>query len=174
MNLNPIVEIVLRVTCVYLFMVFAIRVFGKKELSQLSTTDLVFIVLISNAVQNAMVGSDSSLQGGLIAAAVLFILNYALKLLMYRSIRIKELIEDKPIILVHDGKVDIEHMHAIRMTLDELEEAVREHGVESYKEVKLAIMEVDGNVSVISGNDNKLKQTHHKYRRRHKTLTRGA
>ena len=174
MNLNPIIEIIIRVTCVYLFMVFAIRVFGKKELSQLSTTDLVFIVLISNAVQNAMVGSDSSLKGGLIAAAVLFILNYLLKLLMYRSSQFKELIEDKPTILVHNGKVDIEHMHTIRMTLDELEEAVREHGVESYKEVKLAILEVDGNVSVISGNDDKLKQTHHKYRRRHKTLTRSA
>ncbi|MDB5013617.1 MAG: hypothetical protein JWQ25_1819 [Daejeonella sp.] len=174
MTLNPFVEIIIRVTCVYLFMVFAIRVFGKKELSQLSTTDLVFIVLISNAVQNAMVGSDSSLQGGLIAAAVLFILNYALKLLMYRSSQLKELIEDKPVILVHEGKVDIDHMYAIRMTLEELEEAVREHGVESYKEVKLAILEVDGNVSVISGNDDRLKQTHHKYRRRHKTLTRSA
>lgn len=174
MALNPFVEIILRVTCVYLFMVFAIRVFGKKELTQLSTTDLVFIVLISNAVQNAMVGSDSSLQGGLIAAAVLFILNFLLKLLMYRSSRIKELIEDKPMILVHDGKVDIEHMHAIRMTMEELEEAIREHGVENYKSVKLAILEVDGNVSVISDDNGKLKQTHHKYRRKHKTLTRSA
>ncbi|MDB5119713.1 MAG: hypothetical protein JWN56_931 [Sphingobacteriales bacterium] len=174
MTLNPFFEIIIRVICVYLFMVFAIRIFGKKELSQLSTTDLVFIVLISNAVQNAMVGSDSSLKGGLIAASVLFILNFALKLLMYRSSEIKDLIEDKPVILVHDGKVDIEHMHSIRMTLEELEEAVREHGVESYKEVKLAILEVDGNVSVISGNDDRLKQTHHKYRRRHKTLTRSA
>jgi uncharacterized membrane protein YcaP (DUF421 family) len=172
MHLNPYLEIILRSAAVYMFMVAAIRFFGKKELSQLSTTDLVFIILISNSVQNAMVGSDSSLGGGILAAIVLFSLNYVLKLLMYRSKGIKELIEDRPVILIHDGKVDIENMHKVKIAMDELEEAVREHGVENCKQVKLAILEVDGNISVISGEDNKLKQTHHKYRRRHKTLAR--
>lgn len=174
MHLNPTLEIILRSAAVYFFMVAAIRLFGKKELSQLSTTDLVFIVLISNSVQNAMVGSDSSLIGGLIAASVLFILNYLLKLIMYRSSNLKEIIEGKPIILVHNSTVDIDNMHKVKITLDELEEAIREHGAESYKEVKLAMLEVDGNISVISGNENNLKQTYHKYHRRHKTLTRSS
>jgi uncharacterized membrane protein YcaP (DUF421 family) len=69
---------------VYLFIIIAIRLFGKKELAQLSIIDLVFILLISNAVQNAMVGSDSSLTGGLVAASALFIINYLFKYLMYR------------------------------------------------------------------------------------------
>ncbi len=172
MHLNPYLEIILRSATVYLFMVAAIRIFGKKELSQLSTTDLVFIILISNAVQNAMVGSDTSLGGGVLAATILFSLNYVLKLTMYRSKVIRELIEDKPVILIHDGKIDIDNMHKVKIVMDELEEAVREHGVETYKLVKLAILEVDGNISIISGEDHKLKQTQYKSRRKHKTLVR--
>lgn len=172
-NMAPYLEIILRTSAVYLFMIAAIRLFGKKELSQLSTTDLVFIVLISNAVQNAMVGSNSSLTGGLLAALMLFALNFLLKLIMYRSGKFKTLIEDKPIILIHNGQVDMEHLLKIRLSLDELEQAIREHGVEHYKDVKLAMMEVDGNISIISGADgSSLKQTHHKIRRRQKSLPR--
>lgn len=172
MQINPYLEIILRSGAVYLFMVFAIRLFGKKELSQLSTTDLVFIVLISNAVQNAMVGANSSLAGGIIAASVLFSLNYILKLLMFHFSAFKELIEEKPVILVHNGKLDVSHLHLEKITMDELEEAVREHGIDSYKKVKLAILEVDGNISIISGEENNLKQTRYKYRRKHKSLMR--
>jgi uncharacterized membrane protein YcaP (DUF421 family) len=170
-DISSYAEIVLRSTAVYLFLVIAIRLFGKKELSQLSTTDLVFIVLISNSVQNAMVGSDSSLQGGIIAASVLFVLNYILKRVMYTSPQFKDAVEGKPVILVHEGKLDIDHLHKERITMDELEETIREHGVDSYKHVKLAIMEVDGNISVISGENNVLRQTHHKIKRRQKSLT---
>ncbi len=172
MDVQPYLEIIARSAAVYLFLVIAIRFFGKKELSQLSTTDLVFIVLISNSVQNAMVGSDSSLQGGILAATVLFLLSYVLKLIMYRSKGFKNAVEGKAVILVHSGKVDIDHLHRERITMDELEEAVREHGVDSYKHVKLAILEVDGNISVISGEESGLKQTHHKIKRRQKGLTR--
>jgi uncharacterized membrane protein YcaP (DUF421 family) len=172
--MNPYLDIVLRSAAVYGFMVLAIRFFGKKELSQLSTTDLVFIILISNSVQNAMVGSNSSLAGGLVAALVLFGLNHVLKLIMFRSAKFKALIEDKPIILIHEGTVDQEHLTRTRITHDELEQAIREHGVQEIADVKLAILEVDGNISVISGEGKNLKQSRHKYRRLHKTLTRGA
>lgn len=172
MELNPYLDIVLRSTAVYFFMVMAIRLFGKKELSQLSTTDLVFIVLISNAVQNAMVGANSSLTGGIMAASVLFTLNYLLKLLMFRSAAIKDLIEGKPVILIYHGKVDVTNLHQEKISMDELEEAIREHGIDSYKDVKLAILEVDGNISVISGEENQLKQTRYKHRRKNKSLTR--
>jgi len=131
-------------------MVLAIRFFGKKELSQLSTTDLVFIVLISNSVQNSMVGSNSSLSGGIVAATVLFCLNYLMKFLMYRSSSVKNLIEGKPVILIYHGKIDIAHLHQESISMDEIEEAIREHGIDSYKSVKLAILEVDGNISVIA------------------------
>ncbi len=170
MDINPYLDIIIRCIGVYLFMVLAIRFFGKKELSQLSTTDLVFIVLISNSVQNSMVGSNSSLSGGLVAASVLFIINYLLKLLMYQSPGVKDLIEGKPVILVYHGKIDIAHLHQESISMDELEEAIREHGIDSYKHVQLAILEVDGNISVISGENDKLKQSQYKHRRKSKNL----
>ena len=166
--MNPYLDIIIRSVCVYLFMIIAIRLFGKKELSQLNTADIILILLISNAVQNAMVGSNSSLQGGLVAALVLFVLNFILKKIMYNSKTITDLVQDKPEILIHDGTIDFKALSKLQITSQELEEAIREHGVETYKEVKLAMMEIDGNISVISG-DKTLKQTHHK-RKIHKTL----
>ena len=85
LHLPDWLEIIVRVLSVYFFMIIAIRLFGKKELAQLSVTDLVFILLISNAVQNAMVGADSSLSGGLIAALALFAANYTLKKILYKT-----------------------------------------------------------------------------------------
>jgi uncharacterized membrane protein YcaP (DUF421 family) len=150
-------------------MVVALRVFGKKELSQLNTADVILILLISNSVQNAMVGSNTSLLGGLAAALVLFIFNYALKRLMYRYKELSDLVQDKPEILIHNGKTEYKTLAKLGISSDEIEEAMREHGVEHYNDVKLAMLEVDGNISIISGKTN-LKQSHHK-RRIHKTLS---
>ena len=129
-------DILLRVSVVYLFMVAAIRLFGKKELSQLSVTDLVFILLISNAVQNAMLGPDTSLVGGVLAALCLFVLNYLLKLLMYRSKKVKSLIEGEPVMLVYKGNLIEDNMAKEKITRDELEAVVREHGVSSIENVE--------------------------------------
>ena len=86
--MSPYLEILLRSVCVYLVIVLAIRLFGKKELAQLSVVDLVFILLISNSVQNAMVGDNSTLQGGLVAAVALFLTNFVLKTLLYQIGRV--------------------------------------------------------------------------------------
>jgi len=166
--MNPYLDIVIRSVCVYFFMVIALRVFGKKELSQLNTADIILILLISNAVQNAMVGENTSLYGGITAAIALFIANLLFKRIMIKSKFIKGLIQDKPEILIHDGKTDFKALAQLGISSEELDEAIREHGVESYKEVKLAMFEIDGNISIISGDKN-LKQTHHK-RKIHKTL----
>jgi uncharacterized membrane protein YcaP (DUF421 family) len=77
--MNPYLEIITRSVCVYLFMIIALRIFGKKELSQLNTADVILILLISNSVQNAMVGSNSSLLGGIVAAFALFLINLLFK-----------------------------------------------------------------------------------------------
>ena len=82
--MNPYLDIILRSVSVYLFMIIALRIFGKKELSQLNTADVILILLISNSVQNAMVGNNTSLWGGLAAATVLFTINLILKKLMYK------------------------------------------------------------------------------------------
>lgn len=166
--MNPYLDIVIRSVTVYLFMVMALRVFGKKELSQLNTADVILILLISNSVQNAMVGNNTSLWGGIIAAVALFIINLIFKKVMSKSNFIKELVQDKPEILVHDGKIDFKTLARLDISSEELQEAMREHGVEHYKDVKLAMFEIDGNISIITGNEH-LKQTKHK-RRVHKTL----
>ena len=166
--MNEYLEIVIRSISVYFFMLIALRIFGKKELSQLNTVDIILILLISNAVQNAMVGADTSLVGGIIAAFALFCINFIFKKVMLKSSFIKNLVQDKPEILIHNGKTEFETLARLGITSDELEEAIREHGVEHYNEVKLAMFEIDGNISVISGNEN-LRQTKHKHRI-HKSL----
>lgn len=166
--MNPYPDIVIRSVSVYLFMVIALRIFGKKELSQLNTADIILILLISNAVQNAMVGDNVSLLGGITAAVALFVVNFIFKKVMARSTFIKNLIQDKPEILIHNGKIDFKTLARLGISSGEMEEAMREHGIEHYRDVKLAMFEIDGNISIISG-DKTLHQTHHK-RKIHKTL----
>ncbi|MFN8236881.1 MAG: DUF421 domain-containing protein [Chitinophagales bacterium] len=170
LDFHSLVAISLRSTAVYTFMIVAFRIFGKRELSQLSIADLVLIVLISNAVQNAMVGDDTSLLGGLTAAAVLFILNLVLGFLMFKFKGIRKLVQSEPVTLIYDGKVIETNLEKVLLSNDELQAAVREHGVAESKDVKLAILEVDGNISVISGDAHNLKRTQYKRKRHHKTM----
>jgi uncharacterized membrane protein YcaP (DUF421 family) len=165
---NDYLSIVISSVAVYLFMVFAIRLFGKKELSQLSVTDLVFILLISNSVQNAMVGSNTTLWGGLVAASALFIVNFLLKQAIYRFPSLNKLIQGEAIMLVYKGNIKIENMHRTRITHEELMEAVREHGVNSISDVDLAILEVDGNISILS---NDFHRKTNRKRKLHKAFT---
>lgn len=158
--MNPILDVVVRSICVYLFMVIAIRLFGKNQLSQLNAGDVVLLLLISNAVQNAMVGENTSLEGGIVAALVLFAANFTLKRLMFSSPSFASFMEADPVILVKDGVVDHVALRKVKISFDELNESIREHGVESIENVKLSILEVDGNISVIS-EDVKDKQTHY-------------
>lgn len=165
--MNPYFDIIIRSASVYLFMIIALRIFGKKELSQLNAADVILILLISNSVQNAMVGSDISLLGGLTAASVLFVINFGLKKLMYKSQKFSDFMQQKPQILIHDGKLDFETLSKLNISSDELQEAMREHGVEHFSDVKLAMLEIDGNISIISGQKN-LRQTHYKRLKRSK------
>ena len=143
-------KIILSSSAVYLFIIIAIRLFGKKELAQLSIIDLVFILLISNAVQNAMVGSDSSLSGGLVAATTLFIINYLFKFLLYRFPKLGNYVQGNEMLLIYKGQLNKANMDKARITHEELSEAVREHGVAEIRDVDLAVLEIDGNISIIS------------------------
>lgn len=170
--MNPYLDIVIRSAAVYLFMVIALRIFGKKELSQLNTADVILILLISNSVQNAMVGNNTTLWGGLAAATILFAINFILKKLIYRYKNFSNLMLEKPEILIHNGTLDFKNLSKLDITSDELKEAMREHGIEYFKDVKLAMLEIDGNISIISGERN-LKQTHYKRRKNHNNLIQG-
>ena len=156
---NQYLEIVGRSVAVYVFLIVAIRVFGKKELAQLSVVDLVFILLISNAVQNAMVGQDTSLQGGIVAAFALFASNFILKKVLYRSATINKMIQGDAILLIYKGEMQTLNCQKAEITLSELEAAVREHGVQNIQQVDLAMLEVDGNISIISNDFQKATTT---------------
>jgi uncharacterized membrane protein YcaP (DUF421 family) len=142
--------IVLSTACVYLFIVIAMRLFGKTEVAQLSIIDLVFVMLLSNAVQNAMVGSDTSLAGGLVAAATLFVMDGLFKKCLYRIPWFSRFLQGDPVILIQKGQEQQRNMRRALISHDELMEALREHGVEDEGQVDYAVLEVDGNISVLS------------------------
>ena len=166
---NPYLLIVLSTVAVYIFIVLAIRLFGKKELSQLSVFDLVFILLISNAVQNAMVLGDNTLYGGLVAALVLFAVNYIFKKLQLRFPKFSHIIQGDAIMLAYHGKIIPSHLKMAGISEDEVMQAIREHGVGSVADVDLVILEVDGNISVLSHDFTKRS---HRSRRAHKVVSR--
>lgn len=166
--MNDIFSIALRSAIVYLCILLFIRIFGKKELSQLSVIDLVFILLISNSVQNAMVGNNSSLIGGLAAAITLFAINMLLRFFIFRFRPVEKLLEGEPLTLIYKGKILKMHLDEVQITIEELHATVREHGIEKIEEVDLAVLEADGNISILSRNF-----THQTIRKRkhHKTFS---
>ena len=145
----PNLAIILRSAVVYIVVIIGLRLLGKKHVAQLSIVDLVLILLISNAVQNAMVGDDSSLAGGIIAAVSLLVMNYLLSFLLYRFRLADKLFEGTPTLLVHNGQAILAHLAQEKITSDELDRVIREHGVDGIKAVKTAVMEVDGSISVV-------------------------
>lgn len=170
MTLFPYSDIIFRSIAVYFFMTIALRIFGKKELSQLNTADIILILLISNSVQNAMVGPDTSLWGGLVAALVLFVINFIIKKLTRKYKIFGELLLDKPEVLIHNGKLDFKTLSKLDISNEELKEAMREHGVEHFTEVKLCMLEIDGTISIISEDKKNLKQSHYKRKHNHKNF----
>lgn len=166
--MDPFLSIIIRTVIVYLAVVIAIRIFGKREISQLSVIDLVFILLISNAVQNAMVGPNTTLIGGLVAAGALFVVNRILGVVMFRSKKATQFLQGNPVLLIYHGRVYAKHLERAEISREELEAVVREHGVESLNQVDLAMLEADGNISVLS-NGFQRQSTHR--RRGHKVVS---
>lgn len=161
----------LKSIAIYLFILLALRLFGKKELAQLSVVDLVFILLISNSVQNAMVGPDNTLVGGIAAATGLFVINYIFKWLLRISPGFSRVVQGEEIMLIYQGKILNKHLERAMLSREELYACIREHGVEKVEDVDLAILEVDGNISVMTNN-----YTNRTVRKRkgHKVLTKPA
>jgi Predicted membrane protein len=114
-----------------------------------------------------MVGSDTSLAGGLIAAFVLFVVNFTFKQLIYRFPRFNRIIQGEPILLIYKGKLNHKNIEKAKLTLDEVREAIREHGVSYIEDVDLAVLEVDGNLSVLSDD---FKHRTYKKRKAHKSI----
>jgi uncharacterized membrane protein YcaP (DUF421 family) len=140
---------ILRSLLVYLAVLAALRLAGKRHVGQLSIVDFVLILLVSNSVQNAMVGSDTSLAGGLVAALTLVAVNLVLTKLVFRNERFGAMLEGEPALLVRNGQVNEGHLAREGIRPAELEAAIREHGFEDVRDCRSVIQEIDGSISVV-------------------------
>lgn len=142
-------DLILRAAVVYGFLLLMLRLTGKRQVGQLAPFDLVLLLILSNAVQNAMNGGDNSLLAGLILATTLLGLNALLGVLTYRSKRLEEIIEGRPEILIHNGKLFQPALDKACITQHELHAALRRAGCTTLEEVRLAMLENNGAISVI-------------------------
>jgi uncharacterized membrane protein YcaP (DUF421 family) len=152
-NWHTVLEIAGRTGAVYLLVLVGLRLTGKREVGQMTPFDLTLLLLLSNSVQNAMTGPDTSLLGGATAATVLLIVNFIVGRLSDKSKRFRKAVEGTPTILVHNGAIIQPHMTRECISIDELHRALREHGVDDINDVALAVLEVDGSISVLKYDD---------------------
>jgi uncharacterized membrane protein YcaP (DUF421 family) len=127
----------------------AFRLAGKRHISQLSLVDFALILLISNAVQNAMVGNDTSLVGGIVAALSLLTTNIILTRFIYKNKFSRDILIGEPKLLVRNSQIVVTALESEELSEEDLTEAIREHGFDSLKEIRTAILELDGSISVI-------------------------
>lgn len=145
----PIWQTIARTAIIYLVMLVGLRLAGKREIGQLTVFDLVVLLLISNSVQNAMVGDDRSVTGGLVAAAMLLLLDRGVSALGLRSPRLRRAIEGSPTLLILHGQLLRDHLRKEGLDEETLQAALREHGVQDSAEVEMAVLEIDGSISVV-------------------------
>jgi uncharacterized membrane protein YcaP (DUF421 family) len=141
-------ELILRAVIVYSLLMVLLRVTGKRQVGQLAPFDLVLLLVLSNAVQNAMNGGDNSVLAGIISAVTLILLNFALGYLTYRSKRLERVVEGKPEVLIHNGRLNEDVMARAQLTHHELNSALRQEGCISVAEVHCAILENNGSITV--------------------------
>jgi len=161
-----LLQIVLRTGVIYLLVLIGVRLSGKREVGQMTPFDLTLLLLLSNSVQNAMTGPDTSLLGGAVAASTLLVFNYLVADVSGGSRRFRKLVQGEPSLLVHDGKVIESHMEKERVSMDELHRALREHGIQSVDQVALSVLEVDGSISCLKYDEIKPDANTHLIRRR--------
>jgi uncharacterized membrane protein YcaP (DUF421 family) len=142
-------EFVLRATVIYVALMILLRLTGKRQVGQLAPFDLVLLLMLSNAVQNGMNGGDNSVIGAFILAGTLVALNYVVGYVTFHNKHIEQLVEGRPIILIHGGHVDRGAMRKAQMTMHELESALRAEGFCGPEDVRFALLENNGHVTVI-------------------------
>ncbi|HWZ97208.1 MAG TPA: YetF domain-containing protein [Candidatus Dormibacteraeota bacterium] len=145
----PILEKILRPIVVYAFLIVSLRLSGKRELVQLNPFDLVVLLTLSNTVQNAIIGDDNTVTGGIIGASSLLIVNYLVVRFLYNHRKLDQLVEGKSDILIEDGKVNTRHLKSELITMAQLEAAARKQGFESITEVQQCILEPGGTITFI-------------------------
>ena len=148
-NPSDLVQVLARTLVVYVALLLLLRASGKRQLGQMTPFDLVVLLVISNAVQNAMVGPDTSLAGGLLAATTLVGVNWLVDRLGLHSGWLRERLIGSPTLLVHEGRLLDDRLRREGIDRDEVMQALREHGIDDLRGVKMAALEVDGTISVV-------------------------
>jgi uncharacterized membrane protein YcaP (DUF421 family) len=143
----PIAEKILRPIIVYIFLIVGLRLSGKRELAQLNPFDLIVLLTLSNTVQNAIIGNDNSVSGGIIGAASLLAVNYLVVRFLYAHRKIDQLVEGRSDILIEDGKVHEQKLKRELITKEELAAAARKQGFDSLSEVQQCVLEPGGTLS---------------------------
>ena len=156
----PVIEKVIRTVIVYAFLLIGLRLAGKRELTQLNPFDLVVLLLLSNTVQNAIIGEDNSLVGGILGAATLLVLNGVLVRTLFHWGKL-DTIEGKPDLLIRNGRVQRDHLERELITLAELEAAARRQGLESLAHVKHCRLETGGALTFIPKHPTDDERRHH-------------
>ena len=165
-GVHVLIGIVLRTAVIYIVVLLGVRLSGKREVGQMTPFDLTLLLLLSNSVQNAMTGPDTSLAGGVIAATTLLVLNYFIAQVSGGNRRFRKLVQGQPSLLVHDGQIIEAHMAKEHVSMDELERSLREHGIGTYHDVALAVLEVDGSISCLKYDDLNPNANNHLAQRR--------
>jgi uncharacterized membrane protein YcaP (DUF421 family) len=161
---HTLLDITVRTSVIYIAVLIGLRLAGKRQLGQLSIFDFVLLLVIANAVQNAMVGPDTSLAGGLVAAAVLLVWHAALDRFRRSSRWAAKLLGGSAVLLIYRGRILQEHLVHEHITPEELLQSLREHGVATVDEVRLAVLEADGAVSVVREDEVSGNRPHHRIR----------
>jgi uncharacterized membrane protein YcaP (DUF421 family) len=146
----PILEKILRPVIVYAFLIIGLRLSGKRELVQLNPFDLVVLLTLSNTVQNAIIGDDNSVTGGIIGATSLLVINYLVVRFLYSHQKLDQLVEGRADVLIEDGKVQTQHLKKELITLEQLGAAARKQGFDSLSEVQQCILEPGGTLTFIA------------------------
>jgi uncharacterized membrane protein YcaP (DUF421 family) len=140
----PLMEKILRPVIVYLFLVVFLRIFGKRELAQLNPFDLVVLLSLSNTVQNAMIGDDNSVSGGVVGAFALLAINWLLMWVLYRTPKVTVLLEGHPSTLIREGKLDVVELKKQSLTHEELISVLNKNGFNDPRDVQTCVLEPNG------------------------------
>lgn len=146
----PVLEKILRPAIIYVFLVAGLRLGGKRELAQLNPFDLVVLLTLSNAVQNAIIGDDVSVTGGIISAATLLLINHAVVRFLFKHRNLDRLIEGEKDVLIDQGKINMEKLSQEAVTMPELAAAAHRQGFASLREVERAVIEPGGIISFVA------------------------
>ena len=142
-------QLLFRALAVYVFLVIGLRLAGRRELGQLTTFDLILLLILSNAVQNSINAGDNSLGGGIVSASALLVINWIVGWATYRFRWFERIVQGRPIRIITDGKIHVKAMQRERITLEELRSALRKQGIESLSECGRAVLEADGTLTAV-------------------------